>query len=85
MNVYKSVLSYVLLLGIYMMVYLCISEEKNVYESIWWYTNVNGNNWEDMKVYEALWCYKKAYESVWMLMSQYDRLWEYMIIYECKW
>ena len=72
-------------IGIYLMVYWCISAKKNVYEGIWWYTNINGNKWEDLKVYEALWCYMKAYESVWMLMSQYDRLWEYMIIYECKW
>ena len=67
-----------------MMVYWCISAIKDVYENIWWYTNVNGSKWENMKVYEALWCYMNSYESVWMLMSQYHGFLEYMIVYECK-
>ena len=39
-----------------------------VYESIWWYMNVNGSKWMYMKVYEAIYgiC---AYEGVRVYMS----------------
>ena len=43
----------------------------DVYESIWWYMNVNGSKLMYMKVCEALWWYMNAYENVWMYMSQW--------------
>ena len=44
----------------------------DVYESIWWYMNVNGNKLMYKKVYEAVWWYMNAYESVSMYMSKDD-------------
>ena len=48
----------------HMMVYGCISANKDKYESIWWYMNVKGCKWEYMEVSEALRWYMNAYESV---------------------
>ena len=41
-------------IGIYMMVYGCMSANMDVYESICWYMNVNGSKRVYMKMYEAL-------------------------------
>ena len=51
----------------------------DVYESTWWYMNVNGSKWENMKVYEALWWYMNAYET---RMNVYEPIWWY---YESIW
>ena len=52
--------------------YGCICARMDVYESIWWYMNVNGSRLMYKKVYDAVWWYMNAYESVWMYMSKDD-------------